>query len=219
MHLIVGLGNPGPEYARTRHNIGFRCLDRLAARHGLEFGRVKDGCRIVVGRIVGHDVVLVKPMRYMNLSGEALAVWAARTAMELVLPDPDGLVRPVTPLIVVDDIALPLGALRLRARGSDGGHRGLESLARTLGGDDYPRLRLGVAPAAAAVPADQWKSFVLEEFDHQEWDDSEELVDYACDTLTAWLENGLEWTGSRYNRKRPEADDGPRDRDLLKGSE
>jgi len=205
VQLIVGLGNPGPEYARTRHNIGFRCLDLLAERHGLEFGRVKDGCTAAEGRIQGRAVLLVKPLRYMNLSGEALGVWAARRSLAIGRPDPDddplAAEQRVMPLVIVDDIALPLGSLRLRAHGSDGGHNGLASLAKALGGERYPRMRLGVAPDEDAVPAELWKNFVLESFEGGEWDLSEDLIAHACDAVEAYLEHGVDWTGSRFNRR------------------
>jgi PTH1 family peptidyl-tRNA hydrolase len=219
IRLIVGLGNPGPEYARTRHNIGFRCLDLLAARHGLEFGRIKDGCAAAEGRIGGRDVLLVKPLRYMNLSGQALGVWAARRSLELGLPDEDPDERPVTPLVIVDDIALPLGSLRLRGKGSDGGHNGLVSIAAVLGGEDYPRMRLGVAPDEDAVPAAAWKDFVLEAFDDREWEESEDLIAHACDAVEAYLEHGVDWTGSRFNRRIRKPAPEPEGEDLHKDGE
>jgi peptidyl-tRNA hydrolase, PTH1 family len=222
VRLIVGLGNPGPDYARTRHNIGFRCLDLLAKRHGLEFGRVKDGCMAAEGRIKGHSVVLVKPLRYMNVSGEALSVWAARRSLAIGAPDPaldpdddcQPAEQPVMPLVIVDDIALPLGSLRLRARGSDGGHNGLASLAKALGGEDYPRMRLGVAPDEDAVPTELWKNFVLESFEGGEWDVSEDLIAHACDAVEAYLEHGVDWTGSRFNRRIRKPDPEPQAEDL-----
>lgn len=227
VQLIVGLGNPGPEYARTRHNIGFRCVDLLARRHGLEFGRVKDGCIAAEGRIGEHDVLLVKPLRYMNVSGEALAVWAKRRSLDIGIPDPEDEVqgedRPLVPLVIVDDIALPLGSLRLRAKGSAGGHNGLHSMAHALGGEDYPRMRLGVAPDQDAVPAEQWKDFVLDTFENGEWDDSEDLIAHACDAVEAYLEHGVDWTGSRFNRRirkpDPEPEPGPEGEDLQTDAE
>ena len=224
--LIVGLGNPGPEYARTRHNVGFRVLDLLAARRGLAFGPEQHGCA-VAGDPAG--TLLVKPQLYMNRSGEALRAWAEATGFALpkLGPAPGPQIdggeagdlggEPGSPgggadlLAVGDDIALPLGALRLRAGGSDGGHRGLESLIRVLGAGDFPRLRLGVAPAGG-VPAEAWSDFVLGMFLDEEWPVSEELVSDAADAVEAFLAEGCEAAAGRFNRRRaldPDPPPGP----------
>lgn len=219
MQLIVGLGNPGPEYARTRHNIGFLCVDELARRHGLAFGRLRHGCQAAAGEVGGREVVLVRPLAYMNRSGEALAAWARAAELPLtgappaVEPD-DGLdpfppppgTAALRPLAVVDDIALPLGALRLRSRGSDGGHNGLASLDRCLGGEHYPRLRLGVG-GVEPVPPERWADYVLEEFPAAAAAAVAELVAYGADALEAVLVHGVEGAGSRFNRRRPPAAD------------
>ncbi len=215
VQLIVGLGNPGPEYERTPHNIGFRCLERLAADHGLAFGMVRDGCRWAEGTVAGVPVVLVQPLRYMNRSGEALTAWFRRHGPET--PEGEDTLPP--PLVVVDDIALPLGALRLRAKGSDGGHRGLESMDRALGDVEYPRLRLGVAPDADGVHAADWADFVLEPFDDDDWDTSEDLVGYACEAVEAFLAHGVDWTASRFNRRPSTPETGGDEGDLHKPGE
>lgn len=220
MQLIVGLGNPGPEYALTRHNAGFLCLDELARRHGLAFGPVRHACQAAAGEIGGRAVVLVKPLAYMNRSGEALAGWARAEALALTgaPPEPpaeDGFPPAPAPtgrrpLAVVDDIALPLGALRLRAAGSDGGHNGLASLDRCLGGGHYPRLRLGVG-AEDPVPAPLWADYVLEEFPAAAADAVAEMVAAGADALEAVLEHGVDGAASRCNRRRPPAAPGGED--------
>lgn len=208
MQLIIGLGNPGPRYARTRHNMGFLCLEALAREHGLAFGPIRAGCMAAAGAIAGRDVVLLKPLTYMNRSGEAVAAWLRREGPEGgVAPDPD--TGPPAPLAIVDDIALPLGALRLRARGSAGGHNGLASLERVLGGEGYPRLRLGVGPEGSLDPAD-WADYVLEDFADQERERVDDLAEYGAAAVAAFLAHGLDVAGGRFNRRRPpvaEADD------------
>jgi len=219
VQLFVGLGNPGPEYALTRHNVGFRCLDELARRHGLAFGPVRHACQAAAGDVRGRAVVLVKPLAYMNRSGEALAAWARAEALALSgappgPPDADGFPSApapgLRPLVVVDDIALPLGAVRLRAAGSDGGHNGLASLDRCLGGGHYPRLRLGVG-TEEPVPPRLWADYVLQEFPADDADAVAEMLAAGADALEAVLEHGVEGAASRCNRRRPPAASGGSD--------
>jgi len=212
VELIVGLGNPGPEYADTRHNIGFLCLDELARRHGLGFGPLRHACQAAAGTVQGRPVTLIKPLAYMNRSGEALAGWARAEGLALTgapppPPDEDGFPVPETgsgrrPLIVVDDIALPLGAVRLRARGSAGGHNGLASLDRCLGGEHYPRLRLGVGGEEPVPPA-AWADYVLEAFPASDAAAVAELVRAGADALELVLALGVDGAASRCNRRRP----------------
>jgi len=214
LQLVVGLGNPGERYARTRHNLGFRVVDALAARAGLRFAPVQDGCAAAAGRLAGSEVVLVKPLLFMNRSGETLAAWArarglpllpaGETAATPVPEDPaaaPGPSPPPPPPAVCDDIALPLGSLRLRAGGSDGGHRGLDSLGRVLGGTAFPRLRLGVDGSEAGVPPPAWADYVLADFPAAEWPATEDLVQDACDAVLTWLELGLAAAAGRHNRR------------------
>lgn len=198
MQVVVGLGNPGPRYERTRHNLGFRVVQELARRHSLRFGPAADDCVAAAGRLAGREATLVLPLSYMNRSGEALAAWARTRGLDLAA---DGRPDARPPLAVCDDIALPLGALRLRAAGSDGGHRGLASLVAALGGTGFPRLRLGVARDRETVSADAWADFVLGEFDGQEWERSETVVADACEAVLDWLRVGTEIAGSRHNRR------------------
>ena len=131
-HLIVGLGNIGDEYRDTRHNIGFMILDAFAEASNISFstGRYGDIGR---GRVKNQQVVLLKPSTYMNLSGNAVRYWKDQEGIDVE-----------NILVVVDDIALPLGAIRIKARGSDAGHNGLKNIAQMLGTDAYPRLRFGI---------------------------------------------------------------------------
>jgi PTH1 family peptidyl-tRNA hydrolase len=218
MQLVVGLGNPGDRYVWTRHNLGFRVVEALASREGLRFGPVRDGCTAAAGAIGRREVVLVKPLLYMNRSGEALAAWARARGWELraagvpdAPPEPapvsaDGPLPDVSPafpppLAVCDDIALPLGSLRLRACGSDGGHRGLASLERALGGTGFPRLRLGVDGGEAGIAPPDWADYVLADFPAAQRDAAEELVQDACDVLLTWLDRGVGAAASRHNRR------------------
>ncbi len=215
MRILVGLGNPGPDYERTRHNLGFRVLDALAARHSLSYGLVRHACAAAEGEIGGVAVALVKPLAYMNRSGEALAGWMRGRGLAFAAPrdeddgsgdtesegmETEGL---EPPLIVCDDIALPLGAARLRARGGAGGHNGLVSLIAALGGEDFPRLRLGVAPPDGAVPPEDWSEYVLGDFGDEAWAASEDLVAHGVEALECVLAEGLEIAGGRFNRKTP----------------
>ncbi len=196
--MLIGLGNPGTKYERTRHNIGFRCLETLAARHRIAFLPVSDGCAVAAGRIRGRAVMLIKPILYMNRSGEAVLRWAHNRQLSITT---DGDADSVAPIVICDDIALPLGSFRLRSRGGTGGHRGLESITRAFGGEEFPRVRLGVAGGQDPIPPAEWADYVLGEFTPQEWETSESLVEYAVGAMEFLLENDLELTTSRFNRK------------------
>ena len=202
MRILVGLGNPGSDYDRTRHNLGFRTLDALAGRHGLVFAEPVGACAEATGRIGGVEVTLLKPQLYMNRSGEALALWAGRRHPGPEEADPGEV---PSPIVVCDDIALPLGSARLRARGGDGGHRGLESLIEALGSEDFPRLRLGVAGGGEPIPAVVWADYVLDAFATEEEPVVEELIDHACAALERALAHGVEDAASRFNRGPPAA--------------
>ncbi|MAU75477.1 MAG: aminoacyl-tRNA hydrolase [Crocinitomicaceae bacterium] len=131
-HLIVGLGNPGAEYEETRHNIGFKVVDTIAEAHGGKFSTERHGAVSTI-RFKGRTLVLLKPSTFMNLSGKALRYW-----MEAEKIPTDRI------LIIADDIHLPFEGIRLRAKGSDGGHNGLKSIQSVIGNNVYPRLRVGV---------------------------------------------------------------------------
>lgn len=185
MKLIVGLGNPGREYQDTRHNAGFLVLDRLAVRHGLHGAKTKFHAGVLEGSIAGERCVLMQPTTYMNRSG--LAVGEAAAFYKL---DPSDL------LIAVDDVALPLGRIRLRGEGSAGGQNGLADIERALGTTKYPRLRFGVDMPPPRVARRDW---VLSRFREEDKATLLPTLDRACDAIESWIKNGLEKTASLFN--------------------
>jgi len=188
--LVLGLGNPGPKYADTRHNLGFRVVDALAARLGIAVDRME--CNALVGgggRIGGAEVLLAKPLTYMNRSGHAARCLLERRGLE-----------PPAVLVVYDEASLPLGRLRLRPAGSPGGHRGMESVIASLRTDQVPRLRLGIAPEGEPPGGDELVDFVLEPFARAERETAAEMVERAADACLAWLEEGAEAAMNRFNQ-------------------
>lgn len=191
MKIIVGLGNPGPRYAATRHNVGFRVVEELAARLGA--GAERELCGGLVNE--AGEVLLVRPQTFMNRSGFTLRCLADRFGL-----------APGDFLVVYDDVALPLGALRLRGKGSPGGHRGLESVLESLGADEVPRLRLGVAGPAGPPPGESLADYVLGPFDAGEEGEVASLIGRAADASLAWVSDGLEKAASRFNGPPPVPD-------------
>ena len=185
--LIAGLGNPGARYVRTRHNLGFMTVDRLASVMGVSFSRVQDEAQFVRTRYADTTVLLVKPQTYMNNSGRSIAALARRNGC-----------NPEDMLVIVDDKELPLGKIRLRAAGSAGGHNGLKSINACLGSDAYPRLRLGMATASMAR-FDVLSAFVLSRFDPDEMDQVREMTAQAAQAALCWVENGVEVAMNRFN--------------------
>lgn len=184
----MGLGNPGPEYEGTRHNAGFRLADHLVARWQLGQFRRGDRAREVQGTWEGVPVRVLKPQTYMNRSGAAVA--PLRTLPEF---DPN-----LHLLILVDDVALPVGRFRLRGAGSAGGHNGLKSVEGVLQRQDYARLRIGVGPAPPGL--DDLADFVLDEFSKEEHDAIGQLLDPMSGAVECWLEGGIEKAMSQFNR-------------------
>jgi PTH1 family peptidyl-tRNA hydrolase len=184
----VGLGNPGPEYLETRHNAGFRLADHLAARWRLGGFRRGDRARVAEGDWDSHRVRLLKPLTYMNRSGAVLAPLRALPEFD---PSRDL-------LILVDDVALPLGRFRLRGAGSSGGHNGLKSVEGALQRQDYARLRIGVGPAPPGL--DDLAEFVLAEFEPEERETLGQLLEPMSEAVECWLDEGIEKAMSRYNR-------------------
>jgi PTH1 family peptidyl-tRNA hydrolase len=177
LRAVVGLGNPGPEYAATRHNAGFRLVDALAARWGFPPFRRGERARVTAGEIDGLPVRLLKPTTYMNRSGAALASLRADAAFD---PARDL-------LITVDDFNIPLGTFRLRADGSAGGHNGLKSIEGALQSPNYARLRIGVGPLPSN---DSWEEFVLASFTPDEEEQVEALMPKLIDAVTQWVHGG-----------------------------
>ncbi len=187
MHLIVGLGNPGSEYEGTRHNVGFMLIDKLAADAGVTVKRRE--CRSLLGSAVieGRRSKLVKPQTFMNLSGEALACLIAK----------DDLADFGSSLIVIsDDLALPFGTIRLRARGSAGGHNGLKSIIAALGTNEFIRLRIGIQPEH---PVSEAKKFVLDEFASAERRALKEILERSTEAVRSVLRDGIAKAMSLYN--------------------
>ena len=184
MRIIVGLGNPGSRYAKTRHNIGWMVLDRLADRAGWAGGgKERDAARVIWGRFDGLDLELVKPQTFMNESGLAVRKVLARAHAPL-----EDL------LVVADDFALPFGRLRLRASGSAGGHNGLRSIIGELDSQKFARLRVGIGePSRAAV------DHVLSRFDDSERADLEDVIDAAADAVIDWARDGASRAANRWN--------------------
>ncbi|MEO5617107.1 MAG: aminoacyl-tRNA hydrolase [Candidatus Eisenbacteria bacterium] len=190
MPLVLGLGNPGTRYANTRHNVGWSVVERLVSRWQATPLEMFPEYRAWRAEPAGREVHLMVPLTFMNLSGEALEAWAARHAVET-----GGL------LVLVDDVYLPLGRLRVRASGSSGGHRGLESLEMALDHGDWNRLRIGVG---AAVSADDLRKHVLETFEPDEMDAVERAVGRAADAAECWCLEGLTKAMNRFNRSEEE---------------
>ena len=186
MHLVVGLGTPGERYASTRHNVAWRVLDELAARHAAREAAPGANHRWRHATIADRAVGLLQPLTYMNLSGEALEAWRERNGREEQL------------LVVSDDVYLPLGTLRLREAGSTGGHRGLESIEAVVGAPGYARLRLGVGAAESSAAL---REHVLEEFSPEEMPAVVDAVRRAADAVECWVAEGALAAMSRFNRK------------------
>ena len=187
MWLIVGLGNPGFEYAWTPHNLGFLVIDRLAERFGARVDRPEAKSYIGKAKIAGHDVVLAKPQTYMNLSGLAV-----RDLAECVAA------APAEMLVIVDEVALPWGHVRLRERGSAGGHNGLKSIIGALGTNEFLRLRLGIRPEH---PVSDLAAYVLHPMRKSELKGAAEMVETAAEAVECVLATDIKTAMSRYNRR------------------
>lgn len=183
-YLIAGLGNIGPQYEVTRHNIGFLVLDRLADQQQASFStdRLAEKAEF---KYKGRQIHLIKPTTYMNLSGKAIAYWlnALKIPKENLL-------------VVVDDIALPFGSLRLRTKGSSAGHNGLKNIELLLGGQDYSRLRFGIGNAFSKG---QQVDYVLSNFSPEELQQLPPYMDKACEMILSFCTIGPERTMSQFN--------------------
>ena len=184
--LIVGLGNPGPDYEKTRHNVGFRVLDLLAKEAGVKVDRAKFRALTRTAELAGQKVLLLKPQTYMNSSGEAvhLAALFYRVPISRIL-------------ILSDDVSLPVGRVRVRAEGSAGGHNGLKSVISHLGSQDFPRVKIGVG--AKPHPDYDLADWVLSSFSAQEEKDLSPALDHAAAAVLELLKNGLQSAAAKYN--------------------
>ena len=185
LKMIVGLGNPGPRYARNRHNVGFQCLDRLAEKHGLAFDERRANAVLARGRIDAARVVLVKPMTFMNLVGPAVAAVARFYK-----------IAPQDLLVVYDDLDLPQGRIRLRPEGGSGGHNGMKSIIQHLGTQAFPRLRVGIGrPPGRMDPAD----YVLQDFSPEEEAVMSQVRERAVAAIECWLREGIVEAMNTFN--------------------
>ena len=186
--LIVGLGNIGSKYEETRHNIGFKVLDRLASRSGISFStdRLADRGEM---RIKGRSLVLIKPNTYMNLSGKALKYWMDQENIPIE-----------NVLVIVDDVAIDFANLRLKLRGSDGGHNGLKNIREVLGNENYPRLRVGIG---GNYPKGGQVDYVLGEWNEEERKTLPKLLEYCADAIQSFCLAGAGNTMNKFNGPLP----------------
>ena len=183
--VIVGLGNPGPEYARTRHNAGFWLIDRLAKEYSIALSRRHRTAIIGEGEIEGYRIVLVKPRTFVNRSGETIRYLMARYG-----------ISSENLLIAYDEIALPPGKLRMRSKGSAGGHNGIKSIIEAVGGQDFPRLRVGVGQP---TPGDDQIGHVLGTLLPDEQKAVDEALDRSVQAVSSLLTDGIDVTMNRFN--------------------
>jgi len=185
-YLIVGLGNPGPEYASTRHNVGFMVIERLLQRFDT-IAESKRYASVATIKHRGRQLVLAMPGTYMNLSGKAVRYYLDQENIPLERC-----------LIIYDDLALPFGQLRMRAKGSDGGHNGLKNINQLLGRQDYPRLRVGIGDD---FPKGRQVDYVLEPFSEEEATALPDILDRSVDAVLSFISIGIERTMNEVNRK------------------
>ncbi|MBX5483445.1 MAG: aminoacyl-tRNA hydrolase [Myxococcaceae bacterium] len=190
MKLLAGLGNPGPDYERHRHNIGFRVLEEVARRARIDLGQEKFNARIGQGAIAGEKVLLLQPQTYMNLSGQAVA-GAARFYK----------VPPSDILVIHDELDLPFGRLQLKNGGGHGGHNGLRSVTEQLGTDGYARLRFGIDKPQGPNAKERVVGYVLSGFHKEEEQQLPELVARAADAVECWVREGMAAAMNRFNRR------------------
>lgn len=184
VRMVVGLGNPGQEYAGTRHNIGFRVIDSLAEALKIKLKKKKFGAVFGKGRFTGRKLILLKPWRFMNLSGDAVA--AAMGFYEL---------GSSSMLVVVDDMALEPGRIRIRAKGTAGGHKGLADVIEKVGTENISRLRIGIGPSEKEPAVD----FVLDRPTEREMPLLDEAIERAREAVLYWVEFGIEAAMNKFN--------------------
>lgn len=185
-YLIVGLGNIGDEYVGTRHNVGFRAVDAFAQKQGAEWADKRYGA-IARTRVKNTELILLKPSTYMNLSGQAVRYWAQQEKI------------PVEHLLViVDDLSLPVGKIRMRGSGSDGGHNGLKNIASCMMTQNYPRIKFGIGNE---FPKGTQVDFVLGQFSDEDNRIIDEKLDYVAEMIKSFCLQGLDRTMNQYNKK------------------
>lgn len=188
MYIIAGLGNPGRQYAHTRHNVGFDTIDVLAEKYNIKVENVKGRALTGSGRIEGQSVLLVKPLTFMNLSGESIRA----------LTDFYKIDKTSQLIVIYDDISLPPGQLRIREKGSAGGHNGIKSIISHLGGQEFLRVKVGVGQKPAG-----WDlaDYVLSRFTEDDRKKVEEALERAADAAVCLMTDGAEAAMNEYNRK------------------
>lgn len=188
MFIIAGLGNPGREYVNTRHNIGFEAIDVLASKYNIKFNKEKFKGLFGEGYIAGEKVILVKPQTYMNLSGECI-----REFVNWYKIDSENLI------VIFDDVSLPLGRMRIRPKGSDGGHNGVKNIIYQLASDVFPRIKIGIG---APINADyDLASFVLGKFSKEEIKILTDTVIKAADAAETIMKSGVQEAMAKFNGK------------------
>ena len=187
MLIIVGLGNPERQYAGTRHNIGFEALNKFVYDHNLSFNKAKFRSHVAEGVVFGKKIILLKPQTYMNLSGEAV-----RDALAFYKLDMENL------LVIYDDTATALGDIRVRKKGSAGGHNGMKNIIYQLERDDFARIRIGIN---AKPPGYTLSAYVLSRFAKNEFDDMVEGVTKATDALELILKDSVETAMNKFNKR------------------
>lgn len=185
--LIIGLGNPGPDYENTRHNAGFMVVDRIAEQVGIALRREEAASILGEGRWRGRPIALAKPLTFMNRSGQAFQALRRRYGL-----------TPADILVIYDDIALPLGSIRLRERGSAGGHNGIQSIIDHLNSTDFPRLRVGIGDSFSRGGQ---VSFVLEPFRDEERPGAEESIATATEAALTFVRDGMLTAMNLYNKR------------------
>lgn len=186
-YLIAGLGNPGPEYENTRHNIGYRILDALAGASNIVFSDKRYGF-VAEYKFKARTFILLKPTTYMNLSGRAVNYWLQKEKIEF-----ENL------LVLTDDLALPFGTLRLRAKGGDAGHNGLKNIQDVNGRSDYARLRFGIG---ADFNRGQQVDYVLDEWSKEEAEQLPEKIDTCIEIIKSFGTIGVERTMNQFNKRK-----------------
>jgi len=183
-YLIIGLGNIGAEYEATRHNVGFMVLDQMAAKLGFTFENARLAYK-AEGKYKGRPIHFIKPTTYMNLSGKSMAYWMQ--ALKIPVENT---------LVITDDISIPLGKLRMKPKGSSGGHNGLKDIEKHLSGSIYPRLRFGIGDDFSKG---NQVDYVLGTFDKKELEQLPELIDKSCEMILSFCTQGIDRTMNQFN--------------------
>jgi len=192
IRLIAGLGNPGQEYDGTRHNIGFEVIDRLADKYGVDVSKKNFGGVLGQTALEDKKLILLKPLKYMNNSGQVIATAAGFYKLQ-----------PLQVLVITDDLALEPGTIRLRASGSAGGHNGLADIIEKLGTSDFPRLRIGIGAKGSAIGRD----YVLSRPAAEDRELLNKAVKEAAEASVCWMKQGIDAAMTKFNRKKSNTSD------------